>query len=300
MSRLPVINIQRQLPRRDKLAITFASCEWWPSYATFDGNAGLDRLILCKTFVCLHISTKTTKWMNTSFGISEKSKNCISPLSLSLPRRFPHRTSSALRVDCRDVILRENSGLDFGSWSAGFAKHGPAIGGRLLLANDSVYGPIGSLGTALSRLTSTQTDFYGFVESAEIARHLQSWFLLFEPWVIRHAAFKAVLAQPFSTMTKRQIIANGEIGLFQRLAAAGFRYKALYEIDRAGLAARWFHASPMLFLWHELLCDVEVPFLKVQLLRDDPPGIEDVTTILQVVRQRDPEFYDLVNSHLSQ
>jgi rhamnosyltransferase len=40
-----------------------------------------------------------------------------------------------LRRYCCDVILRENTGLDFGSWSAGFAKHGPAIGGRLLLAN---------------------------------------------------------------------------------------------------------------------------------------------------------------------
>ena len=47
---------------------------------------------------------------------------------------------------CDDVMVRGNGGgLDFASWSAGFAKHGDAIGGRLLLANDSVYGPLGDL-----------------------------------------------------------------------------------------------------------------------------------------------------------
>ena len=57
---------------------------------------------------------------------------------------------------CDDIIFRENTGLDFASWSAGFAKHGSSIRGRLLLANDSVYGPIGSLKSSLDRLTRTE------------------------------------------------------------------------------------------------------------------------------------------------
>ena len=74
-----------------------------------------------------------------------------------------------LREHCCDVIAREDAGRDFGSWSAGFAAHGADISGRLLLANDSVYGPIGSLRTALDRLTRKPADFYGMVESVEIA-----------------------------------------------------------------------------------------------------------------------------------
>src|SRR5579872_6628074 len=66
------------------------------------------------------------------------------------------------QVLCDDVILRGNDGgLDFASWSVGFAKHGDAIQGRLLLANDSVYGPVGNLGNALDRLTRVAADFYG-------------------------------------------------------------------------------------------------------------------------------------------
>ncbi|HTV30272.1 MAG TPA: hypothetical protein VMF32_21150, partial [Xanthobacteraceae bacterium] len=59
--------------------------------------------------------------------------------------RLPAAETARLQGTCCDVILRDNAGLDFASWSVGFAKHAAAIGGRLLLANDSVYGPVGSL-----------------------------------------------------------------------------------------------------------------------------------------------------------
>lgn len=203
-----------------------------------------------------------------------------------------------LRDNCCDVIIRENAGLDFGSWSAGFTKHGSDICGRLLLANDSVYGPIGSLAVALDRLTSKQADFYGLVESIEIAPHLQSWFLLFEPWVVRSPELRAILAQPFSAMTRRQIIANGEVGLSRRLTTAGFRYETLHRNDRAGLPRRH-DANHMLMFWRELLFEESVPFLKIELLRDNPIGGDDATAILQAVQRIDPAYCTLIESHLA-
>lgn len=212
--------------------------------------------------------------------------------------RLSEEAVARLRVDCFDVILRDNTGFDFGSWSAGFDKHGSAIDGRLLLANDSVYGPIRDLATAFDRLTRQSADFYGFVENIEIAPHLQSWFLLLEPAVVRHAAFKAILAQPFSAMTKRQIIESGEVGLSRRLIDAGFRYQALYLTDHAGIAARRHPMNPMHVLWRELLYEEGVPFLKVELLRDNPFDLEDAATILQAVETLDPRVCALVKLHL--
>jgi lipopolysaccharide biosynthesis protein len=204
-----------------------------------------------------------------------------------------------LRVDCCDVILRENSGLDFGSWSAGFAKHSSGINGRLLLANDSVYGPIGNLPTALERVTRRPADIYGLVESIEFAPHLQSWFLLFEPWVVQHTEFKAILSQPFSGMTKTQIIANGEVSLSRRLVGVGFRYEALYSISRAGLVANRHAVNAMHLLWRELLFEEGVPFVKIDLLRSNPICVEDATTILRVLEPLDPQFCGLIKLHLA-
>jgi lipopolysaccharide biosynthesis protein len=204
-----------------------------------------------------------------------------------------------LSVDCDDVILRENAGLDFGSWSAGFAKHGSRVSGRLLLANDSVYGPIGGLRPAFERLTHVPADYYGLVESIEITPHPQSWFLLFEPQVVRHPAFSQVLDQPFAAMTKKQIIAHGEVGLSRRLLASGFRYQALYKNDHSVRLPARHAANPMLLFWREVLFECGVPFLKIELLRDNPFGVEDAAFILQSVERIDPAAAALINAHLA-
>jgi lipopolysaccharide biosynthesis protein len=204
-----------------------------------------------------------------------------------------------LHVDCCDVILRENAGLDFASWSAGIAKHRDSITGRLLLANDSVYGPIGSLASAVDRLTSSPADLYGMVESIEITPHIQSWFLLLEPWVARHAVFQEIMAQPFVAMTKPQIILNGEVALSRRLNDAGFKYEALYMPTRAGLMASRCQVHPMHLLWRELLFDVGIPFLKIDLLRDNPLLLTDMENFLREVSLLDVGLVELIKSHLA-
>lgn len=204
-----------------------------------------------------------------------------------------------LATDCDDVILRENTGLDFGSWSAGFAKHGTHINGRLLLANDSVYGPISGLRLGFERLTREPADFYGFVESIEVTPHPQSWFLLFEPRVVRHPAFARALGQPFAAMSKREIIARGEVGMSQRLLAAGFRYQALFKNGHPVRVPARHAANPMLLFWREVMFDCGVPFLKIELLRDNPFGVEDAATILQSVERIDPASCVVIKAHLA-
>ena len=175
---------------------------------------------------------------------------------------------SALSPHCDDVILRADTGADFGSWAAGLRKHANSIGGRLLLANDSVYGPIGDLQPALARLTAQPCDFYGMVESSATTPHLQSWFVLLENRVVKSAAFQTVFARPFEVMNKDEIIRSGEIGLSSGLRAAGFRYRALYQPTQAGPVARNLPFNPMNYLWRELIAEAGVPFLKIGAVRN--------------------------------
>jgi lipopolysaccharide biosynthesis protein len=229
--------------------------------------------------------------------------NAIKELQFSIifisTANLPNTETARVRGLCDDIILRQNTGLDFGSWSEGFARYADKISGRLLLANDSVYGPIGSLAAAFERLTAQAADFYGFVESIEREPHLQSWFLLFEPQVVRHSEFVAILRQPFSAMTKRQVIENGEVNLPQRLRRRGFKYATLYSTRCSGLAARYLPANPTQFLWRELLVREQIPFLKVELLRDNPFSLEDSQTILSAVVSIDASFGSLIKAHLA-
>ena len=203
-----------------------------------------------------------------------------------------------------DLILRENSGLDFGSWAAGLAGLRDSDGqlridGRLLLANDSVYGPIGNLSETMERLFALPGDVHGMVESGEIAPHLQSWFLIFSPVAYRNPAFETTFAQNFAAMSKDEIIRNGEISLSANLRAAGLRTAALGSDPPRGGINRLLRSNPAHFLWRSVIEQDGVPFIKVELLRDNPARVPGLEEWQSVVLARAPHLLQLIKKHLS-
>lgn len=195
---------------------------------------------------------------------------------------------------CMDCIQRENIGHDFGSWSAGLAKYREHVTGRLLIANDSVYGPIGSFQAALERLTHKKADFYGMVKSREHVPHLQSWFLLFEPHVVRDDAFGRIFCNPPSPRTREEIIQNYELAATQELISSGFRCAALYDAE-----GRNFVRNPTSYLWRELVDNYGIPFVKVSILRDDPSRTMPDALWQSYLRTKAPELLEVVLDHTS-
>ncbi|CAN7406275.1 hypothetical protein LJR009_003459 [Bosea sp. LjRoot9] len=203
-----------------------------------------------------------------------------------------------LKSVAHDVILRENRGHDFASWGLGLERYADQVTGQLLIANDSVYAPVGDFGEALRRLTSVEADAYGMIESLEIARHLQSWFLLLEKRVHAHPDFRAVFAQDFSTLVKTDIIRNGEIGLSQTLLNNGFRLHALFSgLSRTGRAMHM-SSNYSHFLWRELIENEGIPFLKIELLRVNPCRIADLAEWPEIVGRHAPELVPMIQDHL--
>jgi len=198
-----------------------------------------------------------------------------------------------VREFCCDVIRRANSGLDFGSWSDAFQLYRNRFKGRLLLANDSVYGPMGNLKEILSRLTAEKSDFYGLVECNKIALHLQSWFLLFEPHVIASNTFHDILSQDFGKMSKIDVVRNGEVGLTQKLQAAGFHHRAMVTFSNGHPLGR-IAFNPMHVLWREMLEKERVPFVKVEVLRDRLSRRQRETAIQYFF----PEWKLMINKHI--
>jgi hypothetical protein len=200
---------------------------------------------------------------------------------------------AALESRCLDVIIRDNVGHDFGSWSVGLAYYRDRVKGRLLIANDSVYGPIGPMQTALDRLTSQPADFYGMVYSQEIVPHLQSWFLLFEPHVAASEAFAEIFCQRPMHRSKTDVIRNFELKATAHLQAAGFVARALHTSGMRAIIG-----NPTAYLWRELIEQDGVPFMKVAILRDNPvlsvTDDEWHTYLLGAA----PEVCELVDAHL--
>jgi hypothetical protein len=82
---------------------------------------------------------------------------------------------------CRRFMVRRNIGRDFGSWAVGFSEFPfqPDVGScssssssecdvAILLANDSVFGPLFPLAPAISQFFSSGADLFGLTESLEV------------------------------------------------------------------------------------------------------------------------------------
>jgi lipopolysaccharide biosynthesis protein len=83
-----------------------------------------------------------------------------------------------LSACCVTVINRENSGIDFYSWKTGLEKYQNFnMHTALLLANDSVLGPVFSIKNIINRLEKYDADIVGMTDSFMMRPHLQSYFI---------------------------------------------------------------------------------------------------------------------------
>jgi hypothetical protein len=166
-------------------------------------------------------------------------------------------------ADCADAfVIRGNEGYDFALWAAALRRHPQLLeADALMLANDSVLGPSTAFAALATTLNACNADFVGLTENLEVQKHLQSYFLYFKSSALRSAGFRDFWQDVKSLPTKFDVVHAYEIPLMARLEATGLRGKALYPATAAG--------NPTLLRWRELL-DQGFPFIKTQLLRDNP------------------------------
>jgi len=196
------------------------------------------------------------------------------------------------------ALVRKNQGMDFGGWIDACIRFFPISAELLLLANDSVYGPISSLNNFIDRLTDSEADFYGAVESSEISPHLQSWFLIFRPEAYNSAAFTDIMCRPMRDIEdKGDVVTRYEVGLTQALVAAGLRYRAAFPPVSDGGIAQYHPYNAAHIHWREMI-EAGVPFIKAELLRFNLVRVRGISKWRQVVRARSPHVADLIESDL--
>jgi hypothetical protein len=234
---------------------------------------------------------------------------------------------------CAAVLIRRNVGYDFGAWrdaieQLGLPRPNTEI---LLLVNDSVYGPLRGIEDTLARIDFSLADIWGLTESWQTRYHLQSFFLAVAPRVMSSLAWRQFWLNVRPVPSKRWVIVQYEVGFTQVLLRAGFRCKAAWpyaqlvsqiapsllisERNRDGpistdpmVDARKEHAhrirraatariplNPTSDLWRQLL-QAGFPFLKRELLRDNPSRISDIADWRDVVERElraDPSAIEL-------
>jgi hypothetical protein len=227
-----------------------------------------------------------------------------------------------LQGDCAAIVIRRNIGYDFGAWRDALELFAlPRANTELvILANDSLYGPIRPLDDLLSRLDPDMADVWGATDSWQTRYHLQSYFLALSRRVLVSDAWQRFWREVRPLPSKHSIVRRYEIGLSQTLIRAGFHLAALWPYAdlqarvaaqgiRSGpigalpehdpmMQARQRHArrlreaavrrtplNPANDLWRQLL-EAGFPFIKRELLRDNPGRVADVADWQQVLENQ--------------
>lgn len=200
------------------------------------------------------------------------------------------------------LIQRDNTGYDFYSWRTGLVDTpGWQDAGSILLANDSMVGPVRPLPDVLSHLDAQGFDHAGITTSDEIQPHVQSYFARFGPRAVASPLFQAFWLGMPEVNDRYWVIRRFELGLsrlmrseglslgayFQptryerslaqerKAASLGRRAPELLTRTRAALRppGRVRPADQTLALADRILDDGRLPFIKVSFLRDDPYAV---------------------------
>ncbi|MFC0386368.1 rhamnan synthesis F family protein [Muricoccus vinaceus] len=135
-----------------------------------------------------------------------------------------------VRARASRVVIRRNLGYDFAAWRDAIAAAAlPAPDTRMLLiANDSVYGPLRPIRPALERMDFAAADVWSVTDSWQHRFHLQSFFVAFGPRALAHPAFPRFWSSVGNVRSKWWVVTRFEIGLTRAMLGAGLRCRALW------------------------------------------------------------------------
>jgi O-antigen biosynthesis protein len=179
---------------------------------------------------------------------------------------------------CTGVLIRQNSGYDFGAWASAIRMLPELKDAKaLVIVNDSVYGPLGGFDEMVARIRASAADVVGLTESFEACRHFQSYLIAFKDRALHSDAFWRFW-EGVRLGGRQHVINNYELTLANRMDRGGLTTAALFP----GNPQRYGNPTHQDWRW---LIENGFPYIKAQLLRDNPDGF-DISDWRMVVAER--------------
>lgn len=207
------------------------------------------------------------------------------------------RKCRALEQLCDRVIARENVGFDLFSWKVGLEAIEVERFDEIIFTNDSIYGPLKPLDSVFRRGEVTTGDLWGMTISEECERHLQSYFFAMKRRAVLSDTGKDLWTDISPEKKQRDLIEMYEMRILKDFEREGFRVRAIFDganaselpwSEKAANLLRWppriglirkhmrclKHRpyNPTHLQWRQCV-EAGVPFLKVDLFRDNPNHI---------------------------
>ena len=133
---------------------------------------------------------------------------------------------------CTAVLQKANEGYDFGSWKFGMEYVGfdnLANFDEVILANDSCFGPIFPFSEMFDNMSTNQCDVWGGTIGGGICKHLQSYFLVCRPKLLKSQCFVDFFKSVTVQKSKSDYIIKYEIGFSKMVIKNGYSFDAYFN-----------------------------------------------------------------------
>jgi len=173
------------------------------------------------------------------------------------------------------TFFRDNSGFDFAAWKdVLFAEKKRVLEvDKLLLLNNSCFGPLFPLAESFDKMEKADADYWGLTSCEghpDAPDHLHSYFVCFSSRVVRSKAFWNFWDKVYCYADFWDAVFEGERRLSLELAEAGFRYRTIADMENRRPALRiGFKEAFSLYAADYLILKYRLPFLKIKAFKHD-------------------------------
>lgn len=176
------------------------------------------------------------------------------------------------------IVVRENGGYDFSAWSSAFRLL-PSVWSakRIHLTNDSVFVLPRLFPRFLEKIRNADKDIIAATESYQHTRHAQSYFLTLQGNALTSTPLRDFFCDLKCLSTKEMVIKEYELNFYRYCTDKfGLTFATTYSmVDLFGpktiLEFSQFNVTHKYWFY---LVSVGFPFIKVELLRDNPTKTE--------------------------
>ena len=189
------------------------------------------------------------------------------------------------------IVSRQSKGYDFTSWRAAFEGM-PSLymAAEIILTNDSIFGPVGPLSPLLDSMKDVPCDFWGIIESDAVSTHLQSYFIVLKDKAINSTAFKEFV-EHIGFCSEKWIAMGYEQEFSKWLVMHGLRAGARFSASLFKPTS----LNPSHYAWNSLLQSGYFPFLKRELLFENPYAVPTASA-KKLLEERNYPYELIINT----
>ena len=176
---------------------------------------------------------------------------------------------------CSKVIIKKNSGYDWGAYLSGVRAGDYKLRKQLLFMNDSTFGPLFPLSEMFKKMSENKCDCWGITDSHEKKYHIQSYFFVINQHLLYSKEFEYFWNNFKLYNNRLNVVKKYELGFSQYIIKSGFKLNVYIPYKKLCWSFDKKKSNSTHYFWKELIIQYRLPLIKKDFLFKNPMRIKN-------------------------